>query len=228
MSATSNQLDGDEPRDASRPVRLGGATLGVERHVCAFFRSREDEYRVLLPFIKDGFERGEKAVHIVDPRRLDEHVRRLAGAGIDTTSAQASGQLELRGWADAHLQGGSFDQDRMLALIEAIRRRSREQGFPCIRFVTHMEWALEDRPGVEALIEYDAKANAVPFTDPVVCTHDLTRFGGDVVVEVMQTHPMIILGEILQENPFFVPPDAYAREVRERRAEELSTPPSMV
>jgi hypothetical protein len=25
------------------------------RHVCAFFNSNEEEYRVLIPFIKDGF-----------------------------------------------------------------------------------------------------------------------------------------------------------------------------
>jgi len=29
---------------------------------------------------------------------------------------------------------------------------------------------------------------------------------------------MIIIAGILQENPFFVPPDEYLRELRERRA----------
>jgi hypothetical protein len=34
----------------------------------------------------------------------------------------------------------------------------------------------------------------------------------------MRTHPMIIIGGILQENPFFVPPDEFLRELRERHA----------
>ena len=34
----------------------------------------------------------------------------------------------------------------------------------------------------------------------------------------MRTHPMIIIGGILQENPFFVPPDAFLRELRARGA----------
>ena len=34
---------------------LAGSQLGEVRHVCAFFNSDEEEYRVLLPFIKDGF-----------------------------------------------------------------------------------------------------------------------------------------------------------------------------
>ena len=33
----------------------------------------------------------------------------------------------------------------------------------------------------------------------------------------MRTHPMIIVGGILHENPFFVPPDEFLGELRERR-----------
>ena len=34
----------------------------------------------------------------------------------------------------------------------------------------------------------------------------------------MRTHPMIIIGGILQENPFFVPPDEMLRELPGREA----------
>jgi hypothetical protein len=33
----------------------------------------------------------------------------------------------------------------------------------------------------------------------------------------MRTHPMVILAWVLQVNPFFVPPDQYLHELRERR-----------
>jgi hypothetical protein len=33
----------------------------------------------------------------------------------------------------------------------------------------------------------------------------------------MRTHPMIIIGGVLQENRFFVPPDEFLRELRYRR-----------
>jgi hypothetical protein len=205
------------PRVSGGPIRLCGATLGRHRHICAFFRNADDHYRILLPFIKDGFDAGEKAVHIVDPRRRADHVRRLTAIGIDVTTAQKDGQLELREWADAHLRDGSFDQARTLEIIDGIRERSAGDGFPRTRFVTHMEWALEDRPGVEALLQYEASANLVPCDDPVVCTYDLTRFTADIVIDVIRTHPLTIIGGILQENPFFVPPDEFLRELRARR-----------
>ena len=46
--------------------------------------------------------------------------------------------------------------------------------------------------------------------------HDLRRFRGDIVVDVMRTHPLIIIGGILQENPFFAPPDEFLEQLRER------------
>ena len=34
----------------------------------------------------------------------------------------------------------------------------------------------------------------------------------------MRTHPMVIVGGVLQENPFFVPPDEMLKELKERAA----------
>ncbi len=36
-------------------------------------------------------------------------------------------------------------------------------------------------------------------------------------MDIMRTHPVVIVGEVLQENPFFVPPDQFLLEIRERR-----------
>jgi hypothetical protein len=130
------------------------------------------------------------------------------------------GQFELRNWADAYLREGRFDQDRMLALIEQVLDGGGQQGFPLTRLVAHMEWALEDRPGVDDLVEYETRLNHIlpRFQDPVICTYDLAKFGGDIVVDIIRTHPMTIIGGILQENPFFVPPDEFLLELRNRRA----------
>jgi hypothetical protein len=81
-----------------------------------------------------------------------------------------------------------------------------------------MEWALDARAGEAALLESEAKANhgRLRDDDPVICTYDLAKFGGGIVVDIMRTHPMIIIGGILHENPFFVPPDAFLQELRTR------------
>jgi len=35
-------------------------------------------------------------------------------------------------------------------------------------------------------------------------------------MDILRTHPMAIIGGILQENPYFVPPDEFLAELRER------------
>jgi hypothetical protein len=36
------------------------------------------------------------------------------------------------------------------------------------------------------------------------------------VLDILRTHPVAIIGGVLQDNPFFVPPDEFLRELRER------------
>src|SRR6266545_2867019 len=107
-------------QSSEAPIRFAGAQLVQHRHVCAFFRDSDEEYKVMLPFIRDGFDRGDRAFHIVDPLLRDDHLRRLRSAGIDVEAEEERGSLVVRNWQDAYLREGHFDQDRMLALIEAI------------------------------------------------------------------------------------------------------------
>ena len=166
----NTKFHGGTSSESKQPIRFAGSVLGAQRHVCAFFHNPDEEYRVLLPFIKEGFERGEKAFHIVDPKLREEHRQRLASAGIDVAAVEQSGQFELRNWADAYLRDGHFDQNRMLALIEEVLEGGTKQGFPLTRLVAHMEWALEDRPGVDDLVEYETRLNYIlpRYRDPVI------------------------------------------------------------
>jgi len=210
----------------SAPIFLAGSQLREARHVCAFFNSDDEEYRVLLPFIKDGFECGDKAVHVVNPDQCRDHLQRLATVGIDPTAAQQSGQLELRTNTETYLRDGRFDQDRMLEVFEQLASGNAKGGFPLSRIVCRMDWAVEDHSHVDDVIEFESRVNDVwrRHDDAVICTYHLAKFGGDAVMDIMRTHPMVIIGGILHHNPFFVPPQEFLPEVRERRASRSSRP----
>ncbi len=155
---------------AEQPIRFAEATLDRYRHVCAFFDDAEQEYQVIDGFVKEGIERGEKAFHIVDPELHADYIQRLKAAGIDMDAVVERGQFDLRTWNEAYLRGGHFDQNAMLALIEEVLQDTKAQGFPLTRLVAHMEWALEDRPGVNDLVEYETRLNYIlpKYKDPVI------------------------------------------------------------
>jgi hypothetical protein len=145
----------------------------------------------------------------------------LREAGVDVEGRIRSGQLEIETWDRTYLRPGHFDQDAMLELVENVLMRSRGEGYPLTRLVANMEWALQDLPGVHDIVEYESRFNRMiaPYDDVVICTYDATRFAGDLIVDVLRTHPMVILGGGLQENPFYVPPDQLLAELHLRTRE---------
>jgi hypothetical protein len=160
----------DERHSPDDPIHFAGSTLDRSRHVCAFFDSSADEDRILHPFVREGIERDEKAFHIVDPTEREPYIARLEAAGVPVRELEADGQFELRNWHEAYLRGGRFDQDAMLSLIEEVLAAGPEEGYPLTRLVAHMEWALEDFPGVDDLVEYETRLNYVlpRYKDPVI------------------------------------------------------------
>ena len=138
-----------------QPVRLAGSVLNRPCHACAFFNNREEEYNVLLPFAKEGYERGEKLFHVVDREHRPERLRRLAEAGLGVKGHGIEGQVEVRPWEDAYLRDGRFDQDAMIALIQEALEGGKAGGYGLTRLWANMEWALEELPGVGDLVEYE-------------------------------------------------------------------------
>jgi len=202
-----------------QPIQLADMSPGVKPHICGFFNSADEEYYLLLPFIKEGFDLGEKAFHVVNPSLQHDHLQRLSAAGIDVANAEQSGQLELCDWESAYFPDGRFDQNRMLAMWDQVLNGASTRGFPKTRLVAHMEWALEDIDGVCDLLEYEARFNLVhDERDQVICAYDLSKFKADIIIDVMRTHPMVIVGGVLQENPFYIQPDTFVRELRQRAA----------
>jgi hypothetical protein len=192
--------------------------MGTHNHVCAFFQSREEEYAALLPFISEGIEHGERAFHIVDPTLRADHFHRLGRAGIPVDAAQGRQQLQVADWQDVYLRNGEFSQNAMLALVNEALAGRQTEGFARTRVVAHMEWALGDFPGVDDLVEYETRLNYIlpTYRAAVVCVYDSSRFGAGLALDVLRTHPLVILGGLLQVNPFYVPPDEFLKELRNR------------
>ena len=201
-----------------KPVCLAGAQLGARRHACAFFNSKTDEYKVLSAFVLEGFAHGDRVVNIVDPETRLAHRRQLRIFGVDVDDAERSNQLEVCHWDESYLDGGRFDQHRMLARAEEILSEGEAVGFPTTRGWANMEWALEGAPGVEDLVEYEARLNYIlpKYDAAVVCVYDLARFESSMVVDILRAHPVAVLGGVLRENPFYVPPDEMLEELRGR------------
>jgi AcrR family transcriptional regulator len=180
-------------------IGLAGGALRQRRHVCGLFEGPEDSYRTLLPFIAEGLQRGERALHIVDPALRDFHLERLASAGIDVQGSLDSGQLEVTTWDSAYLRTGRFDGGDMVTLIRESLEAAREMGYPITRAIGYMEWVDAD-VRVTDLLAYETEIDATlqELPDPVVCAYDVERHTAGRLVRILGAHPVGIIGGALK------------------------------
>jgi hypothetical protein len=206
---------------SSHAVEFAGRTLDRSRHICAFFNSADEERRVLRAFNKDGIDRGDKEVHLLEAALRAEYLKGLEDAGIDVQQAMGTGQLEVLPWSDAYARHHQFDQDAMLASVEELIQSGAAGGYALTRMVGHhLDWLFLDEPAVNNLVEFEARVNHVldKHNCAVICSYDLSKFRANVAMDIMRTHPLVIIGGLLHENPFYVPPEQFLAEMRERRA----------
>ena len=199
--------------------RLAGPGINGSRHICAFFHSKDEESRTLMPFILEGIEGGEKAIHVVNAETREEHRRRLREAGIEVPAREQSGQLEVVAWPDSQLlEDGDFDPQRALEMIDRLLGAAREHGYRRTRLIGYMDWALQNQIRAGALMAYEARLNTIltRYDDPIICSYNLSFSSGAVVLDVMRTHPAALIGGVLQRNPFYITPEAMLEELRER------------
>ena len=43
----------------------------------------------------------------------------------------------------------------------------------------------------------------------MLCLYDLDRFSGEVMVNIVKTHPQVLIQGILVENPYYLGPDEF-------------------
>jgi hypothetical protein len=206
--------------NSDHSLEIAGVNLAGRNHVCAFFNTIDEEYRVLGSFFKNGFDRGEKLAQIVDLENKEEHLKRLAEAGINVKEMINAGQLEVLPWTDMYVRDHRFDQDAMLRSVETLVQSGAAAGYGLTKLVGHhMDWVFLDKAATDNLVEYEARLNHVlsKYDHPVICNYNPSKFGAQVAMDIVRTHPLVIIGGLLRENPFFIPPEQFLNEMRERR-----------
>lgn len=77
-----------------------------------------------------------------------------------------------------------------------------------------MSWTLRGFPGSERLIEYEAKLNNFfPKNECLaICQYDARIFNPEILIEILETHPLAIIGTEVYENFYYLPPHEFFSE----------------
>ena len=185
--------------------------IGLHDHICLIYESQEEQLAMPVPSIRMGLERGEKCIFIAPEKTLRDVNEALHAIGIDVDEAMNSGRLAVASQEDTYLRNGHFEPDRMIRFLADSLEPAIASGFSGLRVVGEMTWALGGDLGTGQLIEYEAKLNHFVHDHPVAvtCQYDRNRFSPEVILNVIRTHPIVIYGNFVCSNPYYIPPEEF-------------------
>jgi hypothetical protein len=212
------------------PATVCGHPLANSAHICAFFDSEQQEYACLVPYFAEGLARGEQVVTIRDADRCDTHVAKLKASGaLPVDDAMRAGRLRVMASEDTYLQDGIFEVERMYRMIERALKEAPDDGFSRVRTCGEMSWALRGLPGTDDLMEYESRVNQLTQVHDctLMCTYDIARISGRALMDVLATHPVVLLGDRIYENPYYQTPTDFLKGLLHRGAAPLKRIPEM-
>lgn len=213
---TVGRLDGmpldQEERTMTDPLQLPGLTLMPGDHVCGFYYGEAERDALLMPFLSGALRGGDKCIAVVDSLAPVDLRARL-GDSVDLDDCLGSGQLELYDAEQTYLQRGTFDEECMIAFWEARAQALQEEasyGFAWV--LGEMSWMDRVPPRRDSVVRYESWANAFVdrFPQAVLCLYDLAKVGGGVLLDLIKTHPRILMGGLLLENPHHLTGDEFS------------------
>ncbi|MDX6613650.1 MAG: hypothetical protein QOD75_2836 [Blastocatellia bacterium] len=187
-------------------VRAAIEQIGPADHVCTLYDEREEEVAITVSYIRAGLNRGELCVCVVDDG--GESIRdALASEGVDIEAEIRKGRLAF---FEKPLAQGLETRD-MLGKIEQFAIDSRKAGYAGFRIVGEMSWTLDG--DMRALAEFEAGLNLNRVWErhscAGLCQFDRRRFTPETLREMIIVHPLVVIGDRICRNPYYVAPEQY-------------------
>ena len=195
---------------------IGGLEADPGDHICGVFSGEEERDLVLIPFLQAGLASGDKCICVIDGTAPGQIVSTL-GPGGEAAALTAGKQLEVIGASEMYLRSGRFSADEVIGVWKAAISDAMYAGqFDAVRAVE--TWSRRDViPDMNELLMLESEMNRyLPlYPQVVMCLYDMDQFGSGALVNLVMTHPRMLVGGMVIENPYYLTPDeVLAKAVR--------------
>jgi len=189
---------------------INGLSIPPGTHICAFFRGVAERDEIMVPYLREGLREGNKCMCIIDDEV--DGVRTALGADPDPAAPANDHQLDICSSKETYLRRGTFSTQEMLDFWEdSVGAALKEDGFPFVRSTGETTWTVKELPGLYDFLTYEAELNRfLPrYPQVILCLYDLDHFGGQILVDILKTHPKVLMGGTVLENLHYLEPDEF-------------------
>jgi DNA-binding CsgD family transcriptional regulator len=179
-------------------------------HLCALYSGPDERDRLLLPFLQEGMRGGDKCLCLVDDVAPETVRHQVEDPGV-SAQAQRTDQLNIDVASSVYLESGEFSIEHMTSFLATSLSEATEEDFPFLRAAGEMSWVLPMPAGADDFFVYESAVNDVVADAPAVfmCLYDLQQFSAQMLVDVLKTHPQVLLDNSVIDNPHYVSPSEY-------------------
>jgi DNA-binding CsgD family transcriptional regulator len=171
--------------------------------MCALYSGPAERDRLLFPFLREGIREGDKCLCLIDDAEVASSVRDRVDGQWGADQPARSEQLDVDRTSDAYLESGRFSVEQMRSFLSGRMTLAAESDFPMLRAAGEMSWVLPQPGGTDDFFVYESAVNQIVEDMPAVfmCMYDLQRFGVSMLVDVLRTHPKVLLDRTVLDNP---------------------------
>lgn len=180
----------------------------LHHHVSLLYEEQAEQFAAVVPFIRDGLERGDRCLYIYDDNTRAEVAAAMREAGIDVDAAVDAGDLSFHTADEPFLQDGSFEPDAAVDFaVDSVREATEERGYDTVRVTGEMTWVLDSDHELDSMIEYEQRLNTVFGARPVVgiCQYDVTKFDPEVLNQIVRVHPSLVYAGSAARDFYYIP-----------------------
>ncbi len=184
------------------PDQLGLEALALGAHCCVMAKGLAQAQAPLMHWLMGGLTQGQRLICVGSEPWLARIPGLMDRAGFPPAPWLERGRLSLmpagltrRGRRPLGLQGPTWQ-------LRNWTRHALESGFPGVRLALDMA-SLVPNAGAPRLIELEAALDDLVGEHPALCMciYDRRHFDPDLLVRMLEVHPLVVHGDELLHNP---------------------------
>lgn len=184
-----------------------GISIRSGIHMALIYHNVDMAIKVFTKVLAVGLKVGHKCFFGSSPEKAKALKSSLVSAGVDVEKAIKEGTLQIVTDRNELLPDGKLDPDGLIAMMHGFIKEALEIGERPARVIMDMSWIAGGVSGNRQLLEYEAKAGEL-FNNPDMqvlglCAYSMSDLQSDDLYELIEYHPITIIGENLRFNPHY-------------------------
>lgn len=181
-------------------------------HICGLYETEQERDEIAYGFLHQGAVGNDFQLYCPTELMHEDLVQRY-----DCHFPGCSHHLHdperflVKRVSDIYFENGKFSPDAMILTLNEFYEGTQRNGKRNIRATAEMVGVTETLQRMEDLMEYECRLNLFIPGKPWVsiCLYDITRLSGGLMMNVLRTHPYVISGKVVIQNPYFIQPEEW-------------------